>query len=538
MANGVVEKLVYEIMADFDPKGFNDALKTFAKLELMTMNMVKRMMQFSSALLGAISVENRFTAQQSVVADSLGVSIHLLEGYSTALSGVGVGFEDVAKYMGTFAKKSKGTKKALAELGLSENTDFTTAFDKLLQMDSQKASKYASQLFGADASKALAYAVERGITMADIQSAMDANFLTDEAVEGAKDYNQALAYTYKILRSITKQFSGLLGKYLTPIVKKFNEWLKINKEFISVQLAEITHSLAIVFEMLFSIIGFGVDVIQNLIEAFGGLGTVINMLTLTGGVLFFAKMISMVQLLIVSLPAIKASLIALGLIGTGSMTMAGLLRMGGIFGMIAFSVLALQDIATWMKGGDSYMGDMVGKPFEEWKKDLGTFVEMFKDGTLWTALRLLFGEFVGWIGNVLSASWDSLGAVLDGFIHNLIAGLRQMWNSLPMPDFMKIGLPQVQPLYNPGAGDALKVIRESVYPKNQQNDLMNLYGVQTQPSLFSNTIPGNTKGNQKVNSDNSMQQTNNFYGVKDAEDSTGSIATVTQTAMNNSGGVQ
>jgi len=493
MATGVVEKLVYEITADFDPKGFNDALLTFSALEVATQNMVKKMAQFSTAILGAISVENRFTSQQSVVADALGVSVHLLEGYSTALSGVGVGYDDVAKFMENFQKKSKGVKTALAEIGLGENADFQTAFEKLLTMDKQKASAYASKLFGSDASKALAYAIEQGINMADVQSAIDANFLTDEAIEGAKEYNKQLSYTYKILRSITKQFSGLLGKYLTPIVKKFNEWLKVNKEFLEIQLHESVKALTIFFEGLFAIISTLMNVVSSLIEVMGGLGTVINMITLSGGILFFAKMAGWVQLLVKSLPAIKTALISAGLISTGPMTAGSLMKMGGIFGAIGLAYLMLEDVAVWMGGGKSLIGRITGGTFEEWKKDAGTVVEMFKDGSIWTALRILFGEFIGWLWDILTSAWDSLGVVLDGFIHNLIAGFREMWNSLPMPDFMKVGKPEFAPAYNKASGDVSRMIRNSVYNKQQPTDLMKMFNMVPQSQgLGGSVIPRDT----------------------------------------------
>ncbi len=517
MAEGVIEKIVYELSAEFDPKGFDEAIKTLGVLQAATQNMVRRFMEFSTAMLGATTAENRFTATQAALADSIGVSYDIIEGYSTALAGVGVTYENVTKYMANFDKKSKTVKKALAEMGLGEGADFDTAFSKLLELDGKEASKFASKLFGADAAKALSYAIERGISMADIQEAINNSFLTGDAIEGAKDYNQQISYTYKILRSITKQFAGLLGKYITPLVKKFNEWFRLNKEIISLQIAEAAKTLSDIFGVMLSTVSALVDIFMGLINALGGVGTALNMLMLGGGVLVFAKMLAWVQALTAALPAIKASLIGLGLIGTGPMTIGGLVKFGGMLGAIGLALAALEDIAGWMAGKKSLMGEVTGRTYQEWKEDLDTTIEMFKDGSIWSALVQVLGNFIGWIWEIFPKVFDYmaqklyewLGALWDTIVY----ALKAAWESVDLNPFDNEGW--ATKLINAGK-DMGKGIASGLKNAKESISTVNLSGFSPDVSAIGvPTAPQERQGSIMQNSNNRVDARIYIEGTPD-----------------------
>jgi hypothetical protein len=465
----VEKRVVYGIAVEFDEDGFQNALKGIAELSKATQKLIKVGFSYASALMAAVAVESRFISQESALADAVGISIQKLEGYSMALSGVGVSLEDVAGMSKRFKDNLEAGQKtiqykeavaSLAKLGIglktiqkmSSEEKFDFISDKLFDLDdSELAGDLASKIFGDKASKAFAYAVERGINAIDIRESMEINFLSKDAIEGAKDYNQAISKTFKIFRSITKQIAGLLAKYLTPIVEKFNEFIELNKDFISMNIAQFASSLGNAFEMIYVVLETIANVIITVIDAFGGLGTIIQMIMNAGFLFFLSKVLIGIKGLTVALIAL-VSKASLGMAGSGVL---GLLKFGGILAAIGIAYLLMEDIAGWMVGKKSFAGKILGD-FKSFKKEfegLNFFEGVGKIGksifdylvglgiAIADALKPMLLEYLEQFKNMLSESWndfktmlseswDSFKSILGEKFDSFIKSISGLWDSL------------------------------------------------------------------------------------------------------------
>jgi hypothetical protein len=91
--------------------------------------------------------------------------------------------------------------------------------------------------------------------------------------------------------------------------------------------------------------------------------------------------------------------------GAAGVTKWGLIKgLGATLGLITAIYLMVDSIATWVQGGDSWMGTIVGKDFESWKKDFQSLLEM--DWEDWKITLMALAED---FGNLLEESATAFG---------------------------------------------------------------------------------------------------------------------------------
>ena len=263
---------------------------TIHKTEIIKQNFignVGKVVAMSAALGGVafgINKINEETTQMANLAGTVGLSFGTVNTLGSAIKGIGLNYEHVTDIMEElnnkigeskvkykeWLKEDKGKGKELKLVGgvddafkgldfsLSDKSfrglNYEKTFKKFIKMkgdkqfelvmdtalkmkDKQKAASMVDILMGGEANKILSFLRKQGLSYKEFITQQEKmNYLNKEGLKGAKDYAKVSAKTSNILGSMFKQIAGIGGSFLTPILKKFNRWLVINKEMVQLNI--------------------------------------------------------------------------------------------------------------------------------------------------------------------------------------------------------------------------------------------------------------------------------------------------------------
>ncbi len=135
------------------------------------------------------------------------------------------------------------TADALKMIGLSfeeikkqsPDQQFETVINSLMAMtDASQAQAAADVLMGAESNRIIAALRNTGMTVDELtENYNKLNFLTDQGVEGSREYAAASNRLKTSISSMAQQFAGLGAKALGPVIVKYTELIAKNKELIS-----------------------------------------------------------------------------------------------------------------------------------------------------------------------------------------------------------------------------------------------------------------------------------------------------------------
>jgi hypothetical protein len=519
---GVLDEIVYGLSINVDRKSFNEAQKTIENLGSLMARLGKQVATYTIAILGASAVINRHTAEQDLMAKSVGSTLEKMEGLSIAMAGVGIGVEEVSgmyeklrdnlessEKSEAFVDMSKGLKTLGIDLQkfkkLTSDEQFDLISEKGLSMSNIEEASYAiGNILGSEGAKGFAYMIDQGMSQSDITRAQNMSFLDERAVEGAKEFNHEMSMLYKIFASLTKQMAGILGKYLTPILKKFKEWLFLAKDFIKLELDKVLQVIAWAMNTIFTVLEFGVGIIMSVIDAVGGLARVLNFLiaySILAGISLlkngFIALFTVIR---------KATMAVVGF--SSAVGARAMLFLGGQL-LVLLGVLALfEDIMVWTQGGDSMIGLVVGKDFDAWLLDLKAVWGMVQDGSIWQALWDGYLAFGKWFGDIL---WDWAGGLWDIFA-NIFKSIGAWISNAVMsvlPDWAGGGKPAVPIEVQPDQGNRTKVTAPEFFGLPVKNNSL----TPSMDSLGAGRIPGSTK----TVTDNSVFNVNTYVTTTSPE---------------------
>ncbi|AUR86532.1 TMhelix containing protein [Vibrio phage 1.086.O._10N.222.51.F8] len=215
----------------------------------------------STALVVGAGAVNQMKLESDNMTRAMGLSIETAEAVTSAIKGIGLGSENVTDLaeeminkLGEVDPSALGAvTDSFAQMGLNlrdvinlnPQDQFNTITDALLKMeDATQAASAADQIFGGEGNKVIATLRLQGKSMEDItKNYQMMNFRTDQSRKGAEDMAKAQSTTAKIIGSLTQEVSGLIGKALTPMITKFNEFMINNKELISQNLDKLFNSI-------------------------------------------------------------------------------------------------------------------------------------------------------------------------------------------------------------------------------------------------------------------------------------------------------
>ena len=291
-------------------------LKSMATVATATMGVM---------LAGITSVNNE-TTKMTNLSEAMGVDINLVQGLGHAVKSIGLDYEhvtDLAEELNNKIGESKsiyqdwlkGDKlegKKLKLVGGVEDSfkglDFSIIDKKFKGLDlehqfklfssknateqlklvmdtaskmkdAQKAASMVDILLGGEANKILSLLRSKHMTLSELIKAQEKmNFLDKEGIAGAKAYSAEISNAKGIWHTIIQQFSGIMGKYLTPIVKKTDEWITAHKKIIQVDIKKYVVVIIDVFRRLFHVVGMVWRGIDKLAQSFGGWSSIMPIL--------------------------------------------------------------------------------------------------------------------------------------------------------------------------------------------------------------------------------------------------------------------
>jgi hypothetical protein len=137
--------------------------------------------------------------------------------------------------------------------------------------------------------------------------------------------------------------------------------------------------------------------VTRLIKSFGGLENMLRFVGIALGVAFGAKAIQILNTF--TLASLKAALPFIAIVAA-----------------IAAVALVLEDLYTWINGGDSLVGNLIG-PWSEWRDYVMAAVEMVTDIFMW------FGDKLAAIGAILVGLFTLDSALFMEGLKGLLSGV-------------------------------------------------------------------------------------------------------------------
>ncbi len=343
----------------------------------------------TAAVTALIVHTNRETAEMANLAKSVGLTTDNLLALSGVVSEIGLNTENVIDLVEEMNNKM-GEKKGLGQFTAVEeslkllNLDFKELeqlepdkqFIKILDAaaklgDQQKAVSAVDMLFGGEANKILGFIREMGMSLEEIIERRKAlNFLAEDGVEGAVQFNRAWGETKGIISSVWAQFSGLVGETLKPLLESFNEWVIENKELIKTKIVEWAERLGNFLEIIWKFFKLIGEVLRPVIDLFGGLENVLAVVAGIGAGIALASMIKVITLLTqILLPAIKTIGLFKAALNFG--------KLAGTIGLIVLAALAINSLVRFLQGKDSLVGDIGDKIAEKMDQATGAIAGFF-----------------------------------------------------------------------------------------------------------------------------------------------------------------
>jgi len=431
---GVIDRLVYEIGADVDKSSFKTADASIKGLAKSTAKIAAAAAAAATAIAGlATAFVNEMAGAADQVAktsDKLGMSVEALQElrYAANLTGVSQEKLDMAMQRMTrrVAEVANGTgaaKDTVEALGLANDAFFKQSPDKQFEMiadalggvdDQGERLRMTFTLFDSEG-VALVNTLNQGAegiqTMR--KEARDlGGIITDDLARASEAYNDQVFRTSQIFKGLKIVVFKELLPVFKDLVDSFKEWFIVNKELITQNIKQFISGMVTVLRTVFNILGGIVKAVNALVQAFGGWERVIKLIMSAGFIVFLLKALTAINGIGLALKAMFA--------GASIRGVGGLLSKGGQLGILLATLLMIEDLITWMSGGDSVMGDLVGN-YSDWKKQFGEGIGALFDPVFWEYVwDSLIDKLTGWKDDLINS--------LLSWIDTLIAKLSNWWD--------------------------------------------------------------------------------------------------------------
>lgn len=305
-------------------------------------------------------------------ADALGVTTDALQEMQHVFDQIPIGGEQTAVVLSKINRSALAAQRGIGShadawerLGVSvadlDGQDIPGMFEALAEAyatagDRQERLASLSVIFGEDMANKIAPALAGG--------AAEIRALREEAraygLVTSKEMVQRASQAqrqFQLLRSVASSFRLEVGSALIPAVMSLTngmlEWWQSNREWISLGIEDAAQKIATAFEW----IGDRVESADEYVRE--NLGGWQNLFIQTGKVLMTSGLILAIPKMVAGLGALKAAAVA----AFGAIYTAGLpvsLAVTAVVGGLVALGLAVDDIITWLRGGESVFGRWLG----------------------------------------------------------------------------------------------------------------------------------------------------------------------------------
>lgn len=299
-------------------------------------------------------------AQVRTLAESVGANVKEIEYLSAAIAPLGMDFEKAVDLQEEFVNKW-GESRALVNKGLADGMELKEATDEavggmkdayaMLGLDlaesikkpadvaakefydailkhgnNAEAQSAADIMLGGDANKIFGHLRKEGFkTMDGLNERFGAlDSRTDESRANLEKFASSMNFIKFATSSLSKEFAGLLGGALQPVVEKAQEWMKANKQLVGVKLKEWADNIAKSIQWVinnFEQIVFWTKTIAVAVGVFMGLAAVIKAVTIATTIFNLVMMANPIVLIVAGVALLAAGFYYL------------IKRMGGVTGI-------------------------------------------------------------------------------------------------------------------------------------------------------------------------------------------------------------
>jgi hypothetical protein len=462
MSGGVIEELLVALGVDADTAGVSDFADAIdmasAAMEIAAMAAAA----LTAVLVGAVAVTLEAAGAATEGAAKLGITTEQYQELAYAAAQAGVPMETLSEAMAKqtlLAQKAADGDKAAAEafaaLGVSvtdangqmkssaqimaETADALAAIE-----DPTKRAAAASAIYGESAAKLLPLLGEGSGAMASMAAEARAlgMVLSAEDVAAADTLGDSFDSLLGVVKGLAFAVGTTLVPYLQDAVDWVLDWTKANGQLVRNGIGALVTVLGTLVRILVS----ALDFVDRVVDATVGWETVLY--AATAITVAWAAAVSVLLLAVTALVGVLA--VALG----GAVALAAALNpmtyiMGAVAAAVAGFVLVIEDLYTYLTGGDS----LIGRFIDQWSQSegvLGSVARLFQamitlGQALWAALSpvgdALGGAFaaalpyverlVSLVGGALMAGLNALIPVIDGITAGIMAATELLGVEIP-----------------------------------------------------------------------------------------------------------
>lgn len=351
---------------------------------------LKKLATFSvgagTAIGAGVVLLNKASVRAEQLAESVGFNVDKLEALGAAIAPAGFELEhvvDLIEEMNNKLGESAGLEattpvlEAAHILGLEfENLrrlapekQFERITNAALKLaDAQQASSAVDILMGGEANRIIGVLRRQGSSIDEITAKYERlNVRTKASREGAKAFTFELGFLTRFLSSLGAEVSGLLGDALTPLIRRFTDWVAANRELIKTRIVDFVQMLT--------------ERITMLADRFAKLSNEFDLVAKFGQLLdqmteFFTYVNDNISTITKLGVAITGLVVALNLV-TGAMVLINALSAANPFVLIAAGVSAL--IVALRP-----LGSLISEVWDRFERlpGVSSFIEAFSRGAV------------------------------------------------------------------------------------------------------------------------------------------------------------
>lgn len=328
--------------------------------------------------------------------------------------------------LGQAGRGDQGVVRTIKDLGLNVKELLAMSPDKQLQVISEQLSKIsnptkkaalAAKIYGESWSKAatLMEGGEAGIIKLREQAKELGFVVGEEAAKSAEEFNDSIQRLTLRLSGLRNRIGFALMPILQNMIHRFDAWWAANREI-------MTQKIDVWVEKLGKFLKRAGDELEKMparIEKLGGLETILSSIAAIIGVIMAAK----IALPFVQLARAIGPLITLvqgiGLAGAAAAAEVIVVVLA-IAAHIAVVFLILEDVYTFLTGGDSVLGRII-QNFKDWwaeagkvKGLLGSMIRMINalSSFVSTLVKFIWGLVSPMLTKIQDAASDVIGSIV------------------------------------------------------------------------------------------------------------------------------
>lgn len=425
----IVRELLTVLDIDLKDESFKKARTAFDSLVKLSGAVVAATGVLTVGLLSLVksTADAGDRARDAAIATGLEIETYQELGFAAQQSGASldvlkVGLRNVQIQAANAAKGGKESGAVFRKLGVDVKgtdgkirpteelfKDLATAI-KAVENPTERMS-LANGIFGKSVSMLLPLLLEGGDGIEALQArARELGFVFDQRAADASDaFNDSLAELQIAAGGVARRLGVLLMPTVKRAVDALTKWIVVNRKLVDPVLRNVADAVVSVFEKILSLTQ---AVIYNSRFLLTMAGVIVTFLT--PGVLALAS------------AWLAANAAQIAMVATTALVIAGFVALAALIALV------IEDVFTFVDGGESFIGDLIDAFLNGPKASDSWIVKMLREILRWIndAIQATEVFFTGFfkealeLGGIGAAITEALGSAVDYWVNKLTAFIK------------------------------------------------------------------------------------------------------------------